>query len=936
MTLPEDTILENRYRIDRLLAHGGMGAIYQAFDTNLNIPVAIKENFLQTPESIRQFQQEALILARLRHPSLPRVIHHFSFEGQQYLVMDFVEGKNLWEIVKSRRRPMEEKQALKYLIEVCGAVSYLHSQDPPIIHRDIKPQNIKVTPDKRAVLVDFGIAKIGSADTKTRTGAQGITPGFSPPEQYSGAGTTPLSDVYALGATLYALLTGKKPPDSISLLVSKTKFEPPNVVNTALSNRVSDAIVRAMQPQPEDRPPSVAAWQKELEAILESLLETAADDERETLTPGTVLSPFAVSTTAFWLVDSSGKGYEIGPTTLVMGRHADADIVVKVMSASRQHALIRREGDHCLVMDNGSANGTFLNDRRLGLEWQQIKPGDVLAIGSARFTLTQTAPGEPVPAAPPAPSTPVVEEKTVYELPTQPSPSTSRPAPVAPPPPPAPSRHTGALLLTVLIVALILLGVVGAVAYFLYTTNIATSATATAISQQVGIVAQTLTAEAVQQEQADAQTATAQAQAGAQATANAESTLKAEQATVAAATAAAGQTATAAVQPTATRTPTPIPTQSESEPADTATPTRTAATATQTPAPATATATKAAVAAPAGPTLIPLKSDVSLPEIGSREVTDVDINPKNPREVYVLVKGDGIYKSVAGGEGPFARMKLDAAAVTSVVLDPVNPARLFASTWNAVLRTDDGGNTWKAFSNGLSSANQTVDVVAVDPSNPDLLYAGIGITLVVSTDGGENWTSEGFGQGLGAGRFTSIVVDPFNNDIVYAAGEFGSIYRSVDSGRNFIQLAFGTGRGTYGMAAHPTQKGVYLVGINSFDAGIIKTENGADFQSVSNGLVFGGGDSAYCAIVYAPGNPNIVYAGSGYEDDRNAKGIFKSVDGGKSWERISNGLNINPATGQPHYVKSIAVHPTNPDIALAATGGGLFKTTDGGKNWSQK
>jgi hypothetical protein len=127
---------------------------------------------------------------------------------------------------------------------------------------------------------------------------------------------------------------------------------------------------------------------------------------------------------------------------------------------------------------------------------------------------------------------------------------------------------------------------------------------------------------------------------------------------------------------------------------------------------------------------------------------------------------------------------------------------------------------------------------------------------------------------------------------------------------------------------------VYLAGINSYDAGIIKTENGADFESVSNGLIFGGADSAYSAISYAPGQPSTVYAGSGYEDDRNAKGIFKSTDGGKSWDRISNGLNVNTATGQPHYVKSIAVHPTNPNIALAATGGGLFKTTDGGASWS--
>ena len=268
MTLPVGMVLVDRYRIDDLLAHGGMGAIYKAFDTNLNIGVAIKENFFQTPESIQQFQQEALILARLRHPGLPRVIHHFSagtepLSGRkQYLVMDYIEGEDLWEIVKKQGRPLEERQALNYMIQVCDAVSYLHRQHPPIIHRDIKPQNIKITPDNRAVLVDFGIAKIGDEDTKTRVGARGVTPGFSPPEQYSGAGTTQVSDVYSLGATLYAVLTGKKPPDSISLLVSKAKFEPPNVVNLALSNQVSEAVLQAMQPMAEDRPQSVAAWEE--------------------------------------------------------------------------------------------------------------------------------------------------------------------------------------------------------------------------------------------------------------------------------------------------------------------------------------------------------------------------------------------------------------------------------------------------------------------------------------------------------------------------------------------------------------------------------------------------------------------------------------------------------------------------------------------------
>ncbi len=267
MILPEGTILEERYQIEQLLAEGGMGAIYQGYDIKLDIRVALKENFLHTPESIMQFEQEARILARMHHPNLPRVIDHFNFDNQQYLVMDFVQGQNLWEIYEEREEPLEEDVALNYIIQVCDAVNYLHQQDPSIIHRDIKPQNIKVTPDGRAILVDFGIAKVAEGGSQTRTGAQAITPGFSPPEQYGGMGTTPVSDIYGLGATLYSILTGTYPPDSISIMAGGAKFEPPNIVNTKLSLQVSQAIEYAMQVNRDDRPESVAVWQQDLEDI---------------------------------------------------------------------------------------------------------------------------------------------------------------------------------------------------------------------------------------------------------------------------------------------------------------------------------------------------------------------------------------------------------------------------------------------------------------------------------------------------------------------------------------------------------------------------------------------------------------------------------------------------------------------------------------------
>jgi len=264
MTLAIDTILENRYRIDRLIGQGGMGAIYQGYDSNLDVDVAIKENFFQTPQSIHQFQQEARILAKLHHAALPRVMYHFSMAGQQYLVMDYIEGEDLWQMIKRLKRPLDEAQAVRYMLQICDAVQYLHEQQPPIIHRDIKPQNIKVTPKGQAVLVDFGIAKVAEQGALTSTGARGVTPGFSPPEQYSGEGTTPRSDIYALGATLYALLTAEKPPDSISLLTGKVKFDTLGQSKFNLSEPLLQAIRHAMQPLESNRPASVADWQAEL------------------------------------------------------------------------------------------------------------------------------------------------------------------------------------------------------------------------------------------------------------------------------------------------------------------------------------------------------------------------------------------------------------------------------------------------------------------------------------------------------------------------------------------------------------------------------------------------------------------------------------------------------------------------------------------------
>lgn len=264
MALSKGVMLVDRYRIEGLLSKGGMGAVYYAFDTNLEIPVAIKENFFGQAESLAQFKREALILARLHHPGLPRVTDHFIEHGQQYLVMDFVAGLDLSQMMQQMGHPFTEQRAINIIVQICNTLTYLHNQSPPIIHRDIKPQNIKIRPNNRAVLVDFGLAK--ESTTQTALGAKAVTSGYSPPEQYIG-GTSPASDIYALGCTLYTLLTGEIPPDSISLLTTSQRFVPANHINPQLSPQITDAIHWATQLKPEDRVQSAEEWKKRLLSI---------------------------------------------------------------------------------------------------------------------------------------------------------------------------------------------------------------------------------------------------------------------------------------------------------------------------------------------------------------------------------------------------------------------------------------------------------------------------------------------------------------------------------------------------------------------------------------------------------------------------------------------------------------------------------------------
>ena len=267
--LPNNTILRQRYEITNIVGKGGMGSIYLAED--LRLPgrrCAVKEvqpDPSATPElqeqAQQQFHQEASILARLDHPNLPKVSDFFTQDGRDYLVMDFVPGKDLrvvYDETWGQGIPLSQARVLGWAGQILDALTYLHEHDPPVLHRDIKPSNIKLTPDNRIKLVDFGLVKLmDQDDASTITVVHGKGSAlYTPLEQYGAdTGHTDVrSDIYALGATLYQLLTGQKPLTAKARFLYPGRLRPPHEVNNAVSLKVSEAVFWALEMHPDDRP----------------------------------------------------------------------------------------------------------------------------------------------------------------------------------------------------------------------------------------------------------------------------------------------------------------------------------------------------------------------------------------------------------------------------------------------------------------------------------------------------------------------------------------------------------------------------------------------------------------------------------------------------------------------------------------------------------
>ena len=269
------SLLRARYRVLELVGEGGSGAVYKAEDLRLGGRLsAIKEirpdpyaTAAQLEQSHTQFRREAMTLAQLDHPHLPKVYDFFIDGGRSYLVMDYVAGPDLRQIVdqaRARGQFLPQADVEDWLFQLLDALEYLHAQTPPVIHRDIKPANIKLTSQGRVKLVDFGLVKpLDPDDPRTITVVRGIgSLPYTPLEQYGGgmAHTDPRSDIYGVGATLYHLLTGKVPATAQQRFLEPGLLPPPRSINPDITPDLEQAILAALSMHPDKRPPTMAAF----------------------------------------------------------------------------------------------------------------------------------------------------------------------------------------------------------------------------------------------------------------------------------------------------------------------------------------------------------------------------------------------------------------------------------------------------------------------------------------------------------------------------------------------------------------------------------------------------------------------------------------------------------------------------------------------------
>ncbi len=269
-------LLKNRYEILAILGRGGMGRVYKVADRFQGGKILAAKELLagnlaeKAHETLSQFQTEARILTRLTHPNLPKVYDYFSYPGRYYIIMEYVKGKTLEKILGARKgKPVDERQALSWALQICKTMHFLTVQRPPVVFRDLKPANIMIDQKSRVKLIDFGIARFFKEAKSEDTFVYG-TPGYAAPEQYGTGQTDVRSDIFSLGATLHHCLTGRNPSEH------PLDFPDPRSLNPKLSKGTAEIISKALQQEKEKRFQSALEMKQAVQRVL---LDTAAMPE---------------------------------------------------------------------------------------------------------------------------------------------------------------------------------------------------------------------------------------------------------------------------------------------------------------------------------------------------------------------------------------------------------------------------------------------------------------------------------------------------------------------------------------------------------------------------------------------------------------------------------------------------------------------------------
>lgn len=264
-------ILQQRYRIDKQIGQGGMGAVYIATDERFGSTVAIKETLFMDDNYRKAIDREARLLNSLKHVALPRVSDHFLEENVQFLVMEYIPGEDLSHMLESGTT-FDVDRVLKWADQLLDALDFLHNQSTPVIHRDIKPQNLKLTARDQIILLDFGLAKGNPTDAGHQTAAKsifGYSRNYASLEQIQGTGTDPRSDLYSLAATLYHLLTGVPPEDALTRAMAVLSnrpdpLRPASAVRTDIPRGIAGVLQNALSLNADDRPATAVAMREML------------------------------------------------------------------------------------------------------------------------------------------------------------------------------------------------------------------------------------------------------------------------------------------------------------------------------------------------------------------------------------------------------------------------------------------------------------------------------------------------------------------------------------------------------------------------------------------------------------------------------------------------------------------------------------------------